>query len=174
MRTLRQGREGVKVSGFQTILGIPRSLEERRVLIRDGIGGLFFHKTIFRKLPYETTWIALFRGSMALISTTCVGCYALNLLVVLPITESISLPIRTTTGMPQWKAYESSLFHRGVPDSSIRPVLSDVAFIFGQMQYNLTYSPSNSRPFLPEDFIAQPAGAVSTASLIRMDGSVGQ
>ncbi|KDQ64091.1 hypothetical protein JAAARDRAFT_215989 [Jaapia argillacea MUCL 33604] len=130
-RSSRPDKGDFRPYGLEPVIGVPRTREQRKALLRDTIGGFFFRHTVFRKYPYESSSIALVRGCVAIIAVTCLSLYALDLLVVMPTVESAFLPVRVSTGMPLWQDYEHSLGINRI-DRIIfdRPVLSDIAFVY--------------------------------------------
>ncbi|KDQ59835.1 hypothetical protein JAAARDRAFT_77775 [Jaapia argillacea MUCL 33604] len=169
-RPRQQKLARVSLHGTQVITGVPRGLEERKALIHE-VGSRFFRRTVFRKHPFEPVWIALLRGFIAFLAITGISLYALNLLVVLPIVESEFLPIRASTGLPQWQIWDLSTVP-GRHDSIVydRPVLSDVAFVFGEMIPNSGGIPSDRMPPFPQDFVPVPEGTIYSATVTTMDG----
>ncbi|KDQ53296.1 hypothetical protein JAAARDRAFT_432053 [Jaapia argillacea MUCL 33604] len=166
-------RAAPKLSGLRAVIGIPRTLEDRRIVLRDVVGDFFFHHSIFRKQRYESTSIALIRGSAAFIALLGITLYALDLLVVLPLIESAFLPVRSSATVPPWLSdVKSSSISAHDLQLRSQPVLDDIVFVFGQMQYN--YSTSSrypSGPFSPTDFKPVSAGANISAYVISLDGS---
>ncbi|KDQ64256.1 hypothetical protein JAAARDRAFT_52232 [Jaapia argillacea MUCL 33604] len=158
---------GQAISEHYKIFGIPRHIEERRALIHDAIVDFLFRETVFRKHPFEPAGIAFLRGFVAIVALAGLSLYSLNLLVAQPVVESVSLPIRTSVGSPQWLSWYVGKVH---PKFG-RPVLSDMAFIFGQMQYNWSVAVNDSGiPLFPGSFYPLPPGVTIGATLINMDG----
>ncbi|KDQ53294.1 hypothetical protein JAAARDRAFT_432010 [Jaapia argillacea MUCL 33604] len=127
----RRNNSDLNLSGIHAVIGAPRTLDDRRSLLRDTIGGMLFRHTIFRKQRYESISIALIRGFVAFMALTWILIYAVDSLMVLPLIESAFLPVRSTANVPLWQA--PSKFGiasaRGL-DLLSASVLNDVAFIF--------------------------------------------
>ncbi|KDQ64258.1 hypothetical protein JAAARDRAFT_52234 [Jaapia argillacea MUCL 33604] len=162
-------------SGIHAIIGTPRSLEERKTLLHDTIGGFIFRHTLFRKQRYEPASIALIRGSIAFLAMAFIVLYGLDLLVVAPIVESAFFPVRSSSSLPSWRAVQQPGAGGRSHALFLRPVLSDLAFVFGQMNYTVdstASSPPNSYdPLSPSDFVPTPLGTNISISWVTPDGS---